>query len=60
MLNNMEQKNLRKIAMGILLIWGFFASYTFAESIGAVYDSHENNTKACESAIYFIDRKSVV
>ena len=47
----MPSPTIKKIAVGVLLIWAFFACYSLAESVGTVYDSHENDTKTCESGI---------
>lgn len=53
---NMSSKNIKKIAVGVLLIWAFFACYSLAESTSAVHDSHENDTKTCELGISLIQQ----
>lgn len=56
MYKNMPMGTIRKFALGVILIWAFFACYTLAESIGLVYNAQENNTKICESAISVIQQ----
>ena len=53
-IRRMSSGNLRKFALGVLLIWAFFGCYVFAESIGAIYNAQENVTKTCESALSYI------